>query len=481
MHYTRKIASLLLALVMVFALATTAFAVVEEGSITINNTVDKATYAIYRLFVLESYAGGNDTDAHSYKVAEKWESYFAENAEGRNYFDVDKNGYVTAKSGMNAAEFAKKALAYAGEHNIAADANATGNGGSVTVNTLPLGYYLIDSSVGALCSLTTTDPNGVVIEKNGAPTLDKQVQENSEANQAPNYGWGNRNDANVGETVYFRATITVQGFAKDYVMHDKMDDGLTYDKVSGVTLNGTTVGTEKYEVVTSNTDGCTFEVVFKSEFCESLKTGDKIVVSYQATLNSNAVVAEPENNNAHLSYKDNNGESHNTQDSNTKTYTWEMPVLKYANGNTSNVLAGAKFSLYTTENCEGDPIKFTAKEGNIYQVTKDGAVSEITTTATGKFEIEGLDAGTYYLKETDAPAGYNKLNTVVKVVISHEGKITVDNGTTETTEVQVNNNSGTELPSTGGMGTTIFYILGSVLVLAAGVLLVTKKRMSTEG
>ncbi len=479
MKHARKLASLLLALVMVFALATTAFAA-GNGTITVKNTVKDADYTIYRLFDLESYAGSGENDAHSYKVADKWTNYFADGAEGRNYFDVDGNGYVTAKANANLVEFTQKALTYATNNTIANDGTTKGTGEDIQFTGLDLGYYLVDSSVGALCALTTTDPNGEVIEKNANPTLDKDVKEDSTGT------WGDKNDAEIGEDVEFKATITVQGFAKDYVMHDKMDDGLTYKEVTSVTLNGNIVtASGNYEVVTSTTDQCTFEVKFSETFCASLKSGDVIVVYYKATLNDNAVVKEPENNNAHLEYKDNNGKTHNTEKSNTKTYTWELPVLKYANGNTANVLAGAKFSLYTDEACT-IAVKFheVKAEGKttVYRVEPNGTVTEITTDNTGKFRIEGLDAGTYYLKETEAPVGYNKLNTVVTVTIDHSGKI---NATTEkpegATQIEVENKAGTELPSTGGMGTTLFYVLGSVLVVGAVVLLVTRKRMSNKG
>lgn len=476
MKHAKKLLCLLLALVMVLSMSVTAFAA-GNGMITVKNTVNGADYTIYRIFDLESYAGSNENDAHSYKVADKWKAYFAENAAGRTYFNVDGNGYVTVKENADLVAFTKAALKYAQDSSIAKDGTAKGTGSDIKFTNLELGYYLVDSSVGALCALTTADPDGVVIEKNANPTLEKEVKEGDT--------WGDTSDANIGDTVEFKATITVQGLAKGYVMHDVMDDGLEYEKVSSVTLNDKTVDSSNYTVVTEGlTDGCTFEVRFTDAFCSMLKSGNEIVVYYQATLTDKAVVKEAETNKANLEYKDNNDETHKTEDDDTKTYTWELPVLKYANGDKENTLAGAKFSLYTDESCT-TLVKFheVKAEGQttVYRVDNLGTDTEITTDSTGKFKMEGLDAGTYYLKETEAPAGYNKLNTVVKVVIDHNGKInateSVPNGATQ---IEVENKAGTELPSTGGMGTTIFYVIGSILLIGAAVLLVTRKRMSAE-
>ena len=156
-------------------------------------------------------------------------------------------------------------------------------------------------------------------------------------------------------------------------------------------------------------------------------------------------------------------------------------MFKYTkNGETEKPLAGAKFTL--SKKADGtDPIALVNESNNVYRVaTKDdtNTVTEITTDSTGKFTIKGLDSDTYYLTETAAPAGYNKLADPITIVIGENGVV---NGTTDAPqgveEVKVLNQSGTELPSTGGMGTTIFYVLGSILVIGAVVLLVTKKRM----
>lgn len=484
----KKLISLALALVLMLAMAVPAFAA-GEGSITIKNTVVGVDYSVYKIFDLESYS--EDKTAYSYKIAEdsEWNAFVTGTGEGAAYVIVDENGYVTWNTDKNTAadvaDFATKALAYAEANSIEATDSKTANGDTVEFTGLDLGYYLVDSSLGALCGLTTTEPAAEVNEKNAGHTLDKKVQEDSTGN------WGDENDASVGETVNFRATITISGPVINLVMHDTMTDGLDFTGVTGITLNDTPVDAANYTVNAPAADGCTFDVVFAQAFNNTLKSGDVIVVSYQAVLNEKAVVAEAEENKSNLTYDDTNGNSHETPEDETKTFTWEMPVLKYANGDTNKPLAGAKFVLYTDEGCT-QAVKLHDKGGNIYQVCVDANcaeehVSEITTTSNGTFTIEGLDAGTYYLKETEAPAGYNKLDTVVEVVIDHEGKINAvdknDDGDTDDegesfNVVGVNNNAGTQLPSTGGMGTTMFYAMGSLMVAAAVVLLVVKRRMN---
>ena len=268
------------------------------------------------------------------------------------------------------------------------------------------------------------------------------------------------------------------------MFHDTMSAGLTYTGVTGITLNGTTVDASNYTVTAPAADGDTFDVTFTQAFCDTLKANDHIVISYTATLNENAVIAGEGNpNTSKVSYGDSSNTKY-TPDSQTKTYTWDVDVFKYTmNGETEKALAGATFTL--SKNADGsNPIALVSEGNNVYRVAKTGetgTVTEITTDATGKFTIKGLDADTYYLTETKAPAGYNKLAGPVTIVIGENGVV---NGTTEAPqgvdEVKVLNQTGTELPSTGGMGTTVFYVLGGVLVVGAVVLLITKKRMGAE-
>ena len=488
MKHAKKFASLLLALVMAFALATTAFAEGETGSITINDAVVGQTYTIYQILDLESY--NTTSNAYSYKATTAWNTFINSGAIKGTYVEVDGQGYVTWKTGADAAAFAKAAQKYAKDNSIANQGSVTATTTTVSFTGLDLGYYLVDTTLGTLCALDTTNPNVVMEEKNEVPANVKTVEEDSTGN------YGEKNDADIGQTVNFKSTITAQTGAENYVFHDTMSNGLTYGDVTGITLNGTTVDASNYTVTAPAADGDTFDVTFTQAFCDTLKANDQIVISYSATVNTNAVVGLPGNpNTSKLSYGDKGDASHTpsgtTPPSETVTYTWDLDVFKYTmDGETETALAGATFTLSKNSN-GSDPIALVRlkdndnNDTNTYRVAKTGetgTVTEITTDATGKFTIKGLDADTYYLTETAAPAGYNKLAGPVTIVIGENGVV---NGTTEAPqgvdEVKVLNQTGTELPSTGGMGTTIFYVLGSVLVLAAVVLLVTKKRMSTKG
>lgn len=545
MKRTKKFASLLLALVMVLSMSMTAFATgsgetpessgsgggtteseaTETGKITIDNAVVGQTYTIYEILKLESY--DKDKGAYSYKATEAWQNFINSNDIKGEYVNVDGQGYVTWIKDANAAAFAKAALAYAKTTKNEEGQLSIGNQGSTTATTttveftnLELGYYLLDSTMGTLCSLDTTNTDVTIKEKNEEPTSDKKVEEDSDPGKIDK----ETNDADIGQLVNFQSTIIAKEGAENFVFHDTMSEGLTFGEVTGIkkitptaqegenqetettaTTTDLTKGEDKdYEVKTDNLDeNCTFHVVFNQTFCDTLKDGDKIVISYTATVNEKAVIGGAGNTNkCRLGYGDPN-HTRFTEYSTTTTYTWKVDAFKYTEEGegepkTEVPLAGVKFTLSKNNNGSSpialikvsDEVTTDPKSGAVYRVAKKsnsgnekGSVTDITTGATGKFTIQGLDSDTYYLTETEAPAGYNK--AVVQVVIDKDGNIKTKNagesGSLQSvSEVKILNQTGPELPSTGGMGTRIFYVVGGILVLGAVVLLIAKRRMNAE-
>lgn len=473
----KRVTSSLLALVLLLALAGTAVAE-DKGSITIDNAIVGKTYTIYRIFDLNSH--NTDYSAINYTVSEKWTAFFAEGAPGRTYVDIDKTyGYVVWKTGASPANFAAEAIKFAADKGIAHDGQAVAAPGTVKFDDLALGYYLVQSDLGALCSLDTTMPNVTIKEKNSESTVEKQVQEDSTGD------YGDHNDADIGQTVNFRTTINVvDGEPKNYVLHDTMSAGLTFDPASvAVTIGERTLAKDTDYTLVANdlTDGCTFEVKFKDGV---LKPNDVVEVAYSAEVNEYAVIGGTGNDNkTHLTYSDT---PKSTGERLTKTYVWQFDVFKYAMRDGKEIpLAGAQFVLYKTVDKKN--LYAQAANGKITGWMDDKEKATVFETPdNGKFVIAGLDADTYYLEETKAPDGYNRLKEPANVVITANiasGKTvtaTITYNETATGTVRIENQTGVELPSTGGIGTTVFYVIGGLLMGVAVVLLVTRKKMSTS-
>lgn len=500
MKLIKKIAAIMLSVMMVLGMASVVSAdeggtaaATGNGKITITNAIPSQTYKIYRILELEIY--NTTTGNYAYKATATWKP-FIESNEIKDVYVTINDGYVTWKDNADVATFAKKALAYANTQNhiinsdksqIAPAAAAGATTSTVAFSDLPLGYYLVDSSAGALCSLDTTATEVRIQEKNGVPSVEKKVQEDSKVGKTDE--WGKSNTADIGQTVNFQTTITAQQGAQNYVLHDKMSDGLTFDSIKSITKkNGTAIEATNYTLKKSTdsspsiTDGCTFEIEFTQPFCNTLGSNDQIIVTYSATLNENAVIAGDGNKNTtKLTY----GDSSKTTPSTTTTKTFELPVFKYTG--TDTPLKDAEFELKRNNETiaialiKKTPVKGETYTGDIYQVAKTGeteTVTKVKTTNSGKFKIQGLDADTYCLTETKQPDGYNKLSAPITVVIDENGTITVDSKTVD--EVKVQNNTGTILPTTGGNGTSLIYFLGAVLALVSGVVLITKQRMKNS-
>ena len=483
----RKLLSLVLAMVMVLAMAAPSFAASgtnsTKGSITIAGALEGKEYTLYKIFDLESY--DTDKGVYSYKVVTEWKPFIAIYDE----FTLDNNGYLIDSKEMDAATaeaFAQAALQYATENSVQAigsysnestdgnvavkpDEEDTGKY-KIVISELDLGYYLVDSSAGTLCSLDTTTPNVEIDEKNEIPEIEKKINDNAS------------NSASIGDTIPFEITIKAKAGAEEYVLHDTMSAGLTLNQDSFEVRLGAEELEESdstYQIVTNSEeldDTCTFEIVFVQSFCDSLTDSSVITITYSAFLNADAATGntDPETNKAILDYG--NGYTVETDDTETKTYTYEFDLVK--TDTNDKILQNATFKLYKDESATQE-IQLVFDAGrNAYRPVIDGldTPENVTVITAGDVVVAGLASGTYYLKEETAPDGYNKLDSVVPVNIVNDNLKKPESGTGFGNAIQVENNTGALLPSTGGIGTTIFYTAGIILMAGAVFFVVRRKR-----
>lgn len=459
MKLIKKIAAIMFAFMMVFTLSSNVNA--EEttgtGKITINGAISGESYTIYKVFDLESFKDDN----YSYKVTnDKWKEFF-KNGEGKNYVDINDYDGITWKNEKTASpeekenqakELAPKMLKFAKDpNNGITGITKQANSNTVPFESLSLGYYLVDSSVGALCGLTTTNNEATIIEKNEKPTLDKYV--NSYTEQLPNYAGESslkKNTTNeIGDHVCFTAQITNFKGAENLVFTDIMEKGLSLylnehnyflpqvnlvkktarENVTNADVIELLKTTDWNTTVTKEGEKDKFTLEFTDEGYKKLEQNyaDYVLrISYYATVNKSALINNE--NTATLKY----GNNPKVITSNAYVGVLSIPVFKSKNDNTP--LPKAEFSLYTTlddANNGVNPIEFKQDDSSkeIYRKATDGesnTVYKITTNGTGKFEFYGLKEGDYYLKEIKAPDGYNKLKEPIKVTVSK-----IENNTTK--------------------------------------------------
>ncbi len=473
MKTMRRCAVMLVVLALVVALGAAAYADTDTGySITVNSAMQGETYKAYKML---SVSANESLTSFAYKLnGDAWDAFFKEGGAGAAYVTVDDNCYVSIKADANEEQFfAAAAAAVTGK--TVTKSEVAGADKVAKFENLEPGYYLITSTGGTrvIIDTTPTNPAPTITDKNQAPSLEKKVQEDKDNS------WGDSNTAQIGDTVNFKVTITVQPGALNYVMHDKMDDGLTFNTDS-VAIEGLTAVTH-YNVVTNPTDGCTFEIAFAKTYLDSITASKTLTVTYSAVLNEKAEAGTAEKNQAMLKYGSTNNTSSQTPWDETVTNTYKFSVLKYV-GNaddseatidltTKSALAGAEFKLQVVKDEVATDIQLVKVNDTTYRVAKageTGAVDTFTTVASSQITIIGVDLeDDYQLVEVTAPAGYNLLKDPVSVTVNSNNQLIVG----------VANYAGTELPSTGGTGTTMIYLAGSVLVVAALVLFITKRRM----
>lgn len=458
MKLIKKLFAAMAAIAMAL-LTATAVSAAGTGSITITPPTGldanaSNTYEIYRVFD----ADGNGS-AISYKVKanhanDPLPKGFTKDDQGNvSYTGTGQNGQLT----QDDIDAIKK---YVKPEDKVGQVTATGSN-PVTVNDLPNGYYYVTTTTGTAVVINSTNPNVKVEDKNTVPTVDKKI---TDANSYD--ADGKKALAEVGKTVKFESTITIGAGAKGYVYHDKMTDGLAYNQDVKAYVDGTEVPAANYEVTAENGD--TFTVKFKDEYTATLEKGKKIVLKYSAVVTSDALSKNPAKNTATVSYGS-NGSVNTTPESKTEVYNAKITVTKH--DDKSQPLAGAGFVL---KNAEGKYYKLT---GNVVTwVANIADATEYKSNTAGEVEaFKGLADGTYTLVEKTVPAGYNK--AADKQFTISKGDYTVKNLEQKATVV---NKPGTELPKTGGIGTVLLTLVGSILVIGVGVLIVTKKRMSAK-
>ena len=578
MKRMKKLASLLLAMVMVLSMTVVAFA--EEGtkpySITVNAQSDRVslagnTYNAYKLFNV-TYDGKN---AYAYTVADEFKDYSYDGKSGKDLVDYVQT--LTEASSINA--FAEDIFKFisAPNRNIDPSGSVTVPEDNTVVNKViigldEMGYYLVSGTVTAskegegeeakverviaACSLdTVTDTNKDITIKADAPTLEKKIIENNQSVDA--------NNASVGDVVTYQIKSVVPnmtGYDKYYfIVHDILSKGLDYKSDSIVIKIGTEELNKDIDyTVTSEKDETTGETKIKIVFNKFIehknKIGQDVIITYMATINHDAVIGNSGNvNTAFLEYSNNpnitpNGENEpgegednvtgETPEDKVVTYITQIDLTKVIK-DTDEILSGAEFTIkgtkvnqvyitgdnyvedpngeyfklidgsYTTtaatENTEYKYAKDSS--GNVIKARKEAETGRWETVAEenvsqngivgkdGKLSFIGLGAGEYIITEVKAPEGYNKLDAPIKLTIKMDNiseivtgeeeaswKYSVDGNTDIAADAnghiqyKVENSAGALLPSTGGIGTTIFYAVGIILMAGAVFFVVRKKR-----
>ena len=518
----KKLVTLLLALVLVLAMAAPALAD-ETYTITINNSTAGHTYEAYQIFsgrldvvdgnkILSDIVWGNGVDQTKAVNGKTLSQVF----DGKTAEEIAE----TLKTEEDAKTFAQKVAPYLTKPTT----SGAQEDGKYTISGLTASYYLVKDKDGSVPEESSFYTNYILqvvgnvtaTPKGDKPTLDKEIQKDG--------NWGNVGGNQIGDTVYFRTVSTVPnttGYTSyTYIIHDTMSEGLTSNVKSAadvtIKVNDKDVLDATYYTVavdTANANKFSVSInIMKAIADRKIATDDKLYTYYSGVLNENAKVYDEGNqdNAAHLEYSNNPNDDTNkgkTPDEKVYDWTFKMGVNKVDDQGAS--LTGAKFVLSRNDalkvenmKCgeDGVPTVTTDLIGlvkvsdGVYRVAKAGETDVVYTVDAGTPVIKGLDDNVdYYLYETKAPGGYNLLKDPVHFVIdakySEDGStiaegyptVTVDSGDPSTTlSTNVVNKSGSTLPSTGGMGTTLFYVVGGLLVAVAVVLLVTKKKMSAD-
>ena len=470
MKTMRKLFRVLLALAMTLALAVPAFAAETTGSITITNPQGDHTYTAYKIFDV-TYSGDN----YSYTISDTDTAFNTVKA----YADVAANGLnltavadtgkynVSIGVGFSAASFAQHLKTNVGSLGTGTDFTTDGN--TMKASGLALGYYFVSSTSGTVCELATAK-DIQIRDKNEVPEIKKDVDDNDRT-------------VEIGQKLTYTITGKVpstKGYDEfTYQVTDTMTEGLTFNNDVTVTIGG--VDVTSAATITNNGNGLVASVNMM-HYQDQIDA--PVVITYTATVNEKAIQRDKETNTATLKYSNDPADKNSFKESSVEVnvFSFNIVINKYATGNESTKLEGAKFVL---KNNDGKYYKCDTATKAVSWVDDKSAATEVTTDANGAARFDGLQAGTYSLQETVAPAGYNQLTKDITIVLDKNGSATIDGaastpGADHSLTTGVANSTGTVLPETGGTGIMIFVALGALAVICSGVFLVTNKRMSKE-
>lgn len=492
----KKLMAALLAVAMVCAMAIPAFAAVD---------ITSHTFEAYQIFAGDLNEGtlSNVTWGHNVTTATLLNYLKTANAAYSACTDAKGVAEVLSNNPSLKYDFAK----IAADH-VTGTAMATGTG-SVTLPSA--GYYLIvdttdvankhdakNLSLLQVSGATTVTPQ----IKTDIPTLQKKVQDkNDSIGESATTGWQDSADYDIGDTIPYQLTATlgnVSNFDTYYVEFVDAMDHLTYNNITSVKVDNRTLNAGEYS---SNWDSAskTLKVSIDNVKAYDATNGSKIIVEYTATLDSDAVIGSTGNpNEAYLVFSNNpNGEGYGkTAPDKNIVFTYKVVANKVDQKGVA--LPGAAFALYKKlPSVPTDGTSHILQDGDAYAPVKElnvGVNGEVADKTMTTFEWTGIDDGEYMIKEIITPAGYNSIEPI-KFTVTAEHQIeaadpkftSLTGGNDFTGEVstgalttKIKNNQGTTLPGTGGIGTTIFYVIGGGLMVAAAILLITKKRMENH-